>query len=240
MQINMGTQSIKCFLFANTARSWVFEKKKSDPCVLISDVEIYIYIYEYMTAAQSTNMAHAHDHKKKKAGERGTKKRPAWNHPAPHRARPQITPRTHARAGKRRKKEVERRDVMARLYYSPSYFLYKKEKVQRLLFLTQKGAQECLKFTGRCRGGDIFRLGGQNPRLLFISSAYRSAVVIFGNAEGHLKIIFWQAAVTRRNRGDLLCCRLTSPSAPRCVGTVWAFQLLPPSGEDFQTLSFHA
>ncbi|TNN70804.1 hypothetical protein EYF80_018938 [Liparis tanakae] len=25
----------------------------------------------------------------------------------------------------------------------------------------QKGAEECLKFTGRCRGGDIFRLGGQ-------------------------------------------------------------------------------
>lgn len=44
---------------------------------------------------------------------------------------------------------------------------------------------------------------GANRRLLFISSAYRFAVVIFGDAEGHLKEFLM--GLWCEKQGDLLC-----------------------------------
>lgn len=60
-----------------------------------------------------------------------------------------------------------------------------------------KGSEQSpLSHAERCRGmpevqtklaGMKSFASGANQRLLFISSAYRFAVVIFGDAEGHLK-----------------------------------------------------
>lgn len=69
-----------------------------------------------------------------------------------------------------------------------------------------------LSHAERCRGmpevqrrlsGMKSFASGANRRLLFISSAYRFAVVIFGDAEGHLKEFLM--GLWCEKQGDLLC-----------------------------------
>lgn len=57
----------------------------------------------------------------------------------------------------------------------------------RLPFLTQEGAEERLQFRRKAGGYEIFRLRGQSGAFFSFQALYRLAVVIFGDAEGHLK-----------------------------------------------------
>lgn len=106
-----------------------------------------------------------------------------------------------ARGEKEGERRLERRDGSA---IFSSYLLIQREK--------NISQEPPLSHAERCRGmpevqrrlaGMKSFASGANRRLLFISSAYRFAVVIFGDAEGHLKEFLM--GLWCEKQGDLLC-----------------------------------
>lgn len=107
--------------------------------------------------------------------------------------------------GRERAREGDRETVSRETWWFgyPLTFLYRKGK---------KNSQEPpLSHAERCSGmpevqrrlaGMKSFASGANRRLLFISSAYRFAVVIFGDAEGHLKEFLM--GLWCEKQGDLL------------------------------------
>lgn len=121
-----------------------------------------------------------------------------FNHapPAPH--------------GEGKKKEGVWRGTMVRLYILllPSYTKREREREEK----RKISGEPPLSHAERCRGmpevqrrlaGMKSFASGANRRLLFISSAYRFSVVIFGDAEGHLKEFLM--GLWCEKQGDLLC-----------------------------------
>lgn len=121
-----------------------------------------------------------------------------FNHapPAPH--------------GEGKKKEGVWRGMMVRLYILllPSYTKREREREEK----RKISGEPPLSHAERCRGmpevqrrlaGMKSFASGANRRLLFISSAYRFSVVIFGDAEGHLKEFLM--GLWCEKQGDLLC-----------------------------------
>lgn len=144
----------------------------------------------------------------------------------------------HAPPARRRKRGRAER-VLERRLVSALTFLYKEKKkwVKSLLFLTQKGAEECLKFTG---GWRVWNLSprGQTGGFFSFQALIDSPLSSSATQKDTWKN-FWC-----EKQGDLLCRRslLTLNehiSPPASVSTVGHFNFSPScmhTGEDFKTL----
>lgn len=142
-----------------------------------------------------------------------------------------------ARRDKEGEQRLERHDGSA---IFSSYLLIQREKksVKSLLFLTQKGAEECLKFR---EGWRVWNLSprGQTDGFFSFQALIDSPLSSLATQKDTWKNFWWGCDV--RNRvtcsADALSWFLTSTSARQCQYS-WTFQLflLLHTGEDFKTL----
>lgn len=131
------------------------------------------------------------------------------------------------------------RNMMVRLYirFLPSYTKEKKT-VKSLLFLTQKGTEECLKFR------EDWRVWNLSPRgqtgCFFSFQAFIDSPLSSLATQDTWKNFWWGCDVRKRVTcsADVLSWFLTSTSALRRQYS-WTFQLflLLHTREDFKTLS---
>lgn len=186
---------------------------------------------------------HAHPKKYKHVNTKckWTTSQPVQKTSTQHHAHPNIQPLVY---GEKKSVSGVWRGMVVRLY-SPLTFLYKgrKKSVKSLLFLTQKGAEECLKFREGCR---VWNLSprGQTGGFFSFQALIDSPLSSLATQKDTWKNFWWGCDV--RNRvtcsADALSWFLTSTSAPQRLYS-WTFQLflLLHTGEDFKTLfpAFH-